>query len=500
LAALMARPVAAATLAFPDLPELQGDSGGAGAVWFDGGDLMFVAGRGAVHRLPRDGAPVSEPTELGLAIDADGTRAISGGLVVFVDRAGGAMRYLEGHWEMAQVPLVGEDSLVAVAVDSKGRAYCVGASRALYVWHEDQWRTHPYSAEMRPLAAAVSPGGQLFLVGRKGLVVRFDDGKFSPLIAPGLRAETIDADWHAAWYSVASDRLWVRAGEDGLVRIDVNDRLAREFRIPVYDEEASGASSGDTILDGHSTARGDRLVMAMGRSLYSHEDGRFTYLGNAPATLRDVALISQDREIRVTHERGISRLSTVGENLQPDRPLSEEEQKLLESNLRWRLRVARVRSKKPLFFLPTLRVQPGFAIHPDDEDWSSFDLELGLGVLIAPIKAKKDTGPTLWLWPEVGYHFDNHPRRGGHSADLGMGLGVGTHIIAVFYRPAAALGRLGDTQGAFGFHHSVSAQLLWGVVGIEAGHQVYPGDGRALHGYNAGISFNLIPWFWLLVM
>ena len=80
-----------------------------------------------------------------------------------------------------------------MAVDAGGTIYAVGRTHALYVRGSLRWYVYPYPTAMRPLGAATSPGGQLFIVGHDGLLVRFRDGAWDRPLVPGLSAEAIGA-------------------------------------------------------------------------------------------------------------------------------------------------------------------------------------------------------------------------------------------------------------------------------------------------------------------
>jgi hypothetical protein len=106
----------------------------------------------------------------------------------------------------------------------------------------------------------------------------------------------------------------------------------------------------------------------------------------------------------------------------------------------------------------------------------------------------------LWVWPELAYRYETHPTRGGHLFDLGVGVGFGTHLVGVFYRPRLVLGGIerGTDNGpaVYGLRQGVAVQALWGLLGLEVSHQFLGSNEGPLNDLRLGLSVNLAPLIW----
>ncbi|MCA9684534.1 MAG: hypothetical protein KC457_20270, partial [Myxococcales bacterium] len=284
-----------------------------------------------------------EPVEVENFIDADGTRAIGGLQAVFAAADGRVVRWSPSGISQEQVPLLEGDELVAVVVDASGYIYGIGRERALYERNSLRWRVYPYPDEddIRPLGAATSPGGQVYIVGRDGLLIRFHDGEWDRPLVPGLSPDTIHAPWYEAWYSAVTGTLWVRAGRDRLLEIEMGqqrslpkeetpptpefaedeeeggkkdkDKLrlrpgdapvegpkihlhlsgsvpVREHPIPVGLPGEGEPPAGFTAITGVSKASGDRVITSAGGKLWLFERERFVQVADDVGLVHDIAL------------------------------------------------------------------------------------------------------------------------------------------------------------------------------------------------------------------
>ena len=141
---------------------------------------------------------------------------------------------------------------------------------------------------------------------------------------------------------------------------------------------------------------------------------------------------------------------------------------------------------------PSWTVAPGGA-----KPRTSFSLDAGAGVLIAPFEPTDD--PTFWVWPQAGYTLDTHPDHVHHGAYLANGFGVGSSIIAGYYTPGFLVGG-SDGDLMVGFRHGVSAQALWGAVGVEFRHQFQGVGGSPEHDLGLMFSLNLAPLIWMAIV
>lgn len=484
----------------PEMPNTGSDES-VSAVWFDGRSRLFATTYNAAHVLKRGGTARTFPVELGVVEDADGYWSGVHGVAVLAARDGWIGRYGGVGWELERAPLVEGDTLSSVAVDGNGKIYCVGAEKALYVRDDDEFRVieYPDELEVRTLAAASSPGGQLYIVGRDGMILHFDGREFERMVVVGLSAYSIGAPWYSAWYSPDSDTLWVRAGKDRLLAIDVDTGAASEYNIPVVDLDASELEAGFTAIDGVATGRGDRLVMAMGRAVYVFESGRFRHVSTESGLVYDMALIHDEEAVYVATQSGLHRrsLRIPAEN-RPMRPLTQAEQRRLEELERRERRAANRRWDK--FWAPTLRAAAGPVWHLRDADpVTATAVDAGFGVMLTPVQKTSQGGPTFWVWPEVLYTYNAHADRGGHFFTAGVGLGFGTHLVAAYYAPRFGVGSSGDSITS-GFRHGLSTEVLWGVIGAEVSHQINFTNRGPQHAIRLLFGINIAPIIWLIIL
>jgi hypothetical protein len=481
---------------FPDL-STGGGRESVSSVWFDGRDKLYAATFNAAHVLKRGGNPRSYPVELEVIEDADGYWAGVDGVVVLVNRDGWLGRYQGVGWELERAPLLEGDNLAAVAVDGNQRIYCVGSQHAMYVREGEEFQVVPYPEELtvRPLAAASSPGGQVFIVGRDGIILHYDGRGFERKVVVGLTAYSVKSPWYSAWYSADSDNLWVRAGKDRLLAIDVDTGTATEYHIPVVDLDASTQSAGFTAIDGVATATGDRLVLALGRAVYVFEKGRFRHVSTESRLIYDMAIVHDEDAVYVATQDGLVRRSLqIPTENRPMQQLTETERRRLQELERRERRVAARNWDK--FWAPSLRAATGPSWHFGAPRLAAPVLDLGLGVMMTPVQKTSEGGPTFWVWPEALYTYDSHRERGGHMASLGVGLGWGTHLIAGYYTPRFAVGTSGQNLTA-ALRHGLSAQALWGVVGVGVDHQVNFTNQGEQHELRLIIGINFAPLIWL---
>lgn len=139
---------------------------------------------------------------------------------------------------------------------------------------------------------------------------------------------------------------------------------------------------------------------------------------------------------------------------------------------------------------PTMRFGFGGAAYAAPEDAAGtfeFDLALGLRVFVAG-----RAGPAAWLTPEIGY-----TRHGAHSRVTGRSFFVGgsaalpiAETTALVLSSALTLGRT-HGQGGVGLRTALRLEVLFGLVGLEVGHDWRDVDGADLHGVRVLITTDL---------
>ncbi|PRP96200.1 hypothetical protein [Enhygromyxa salina] len=520
------------------------------ALWSDGGELLLAGGRQAIYLYGRSGEQeATESVDVELFVDAAGTRAAGSVLAVFAAADGRIVSWRPGAVSQERAPLLAGDEIVAVVVDASGTIYAIGREHALYERSTRRWRVYPYPTKMRPLAAASSPGGRVHIVGRDGLLVRFLDGEWDRPLVPGLSPETIRAPWYDAWYSAVTESLWVRVGRDRLVQVEFGHQRAatqaeieaqplvrefeseseseaedardpegetqdadlhvsgsvptRELAIPIDAPAEGEPPPGFTAITGVSSAAGDRVVTTAGGRVWLWDRERFVLVGRDVGLVHDLVLDEGQDVAWVATLDALERVPLVAISAQQaEQPLGESDQKLLERLRRreaWQLRNA---DAPRFFWMPTVRVDNGVVFPLGATPVAGYSLEIGAGAMLQPLV--KERGPTLWVWPEVGYRFETHPSRGGHLFDLGVGVGFGTHMVAGFYRPRLVLGGIDrptdDGPAVYGLRHGVALEALWGVIGVEFSHQYLGSNEGGLNDVRLGLSINLAPLIWIGIL
>ncbi|NVB37171.1 hypothetical protein G6O69_04965 [Pseudenhygromyxa sp. WMMC2535] len=520
------------------------------ALWSDGDQLLLAGSNRSLYRIGRQGEPTREAVDIEVFVDADGTRAVGGQQAVFIAADGAMVRWTAQGIETDQVPLLEGDEIVAVAVDASGVVYAIGRERALYLRGSLRWRAYPYPENVHPLGAATSPGGQVYVVGRDGMMVRFDDGQWDRPLLPGLSPETLRAPWYEAWYSGVTQTLWIRAGRDRLLEVEmgeqrsdpepqeqslelgkrskkpkpdaaqgeegeegeppvegpkINLRLSgsvptREHPIPVGPPAEGEPPAGFTAITGVSVAAGDRVITSAGGQLWLFERERFVPIANDVGLVHDIVLDEGEDLAWVASQRDLRsyQLRAIGESTN-DEPLHDSDRRLLDRLLRREQWHERNADLPQIFWMPTARIDNGVVFPLGADPVAGYSLEVGAGALLAPLA--KDRGPTLWVWPELAYRFETHPIRGGHLFDVGVGLGFGTHLIAGFYRPRLVLGGIDQgledgEPGVYGLRHGLALEALWGIVGLEFSHQYLGSNRGSLTDLRLGLSINLAPLIW----
>lgn len=491
-----------AVAAPPPMPELPLPEHGmrqVTAAWHDGNDTMFVTTYREVHRLVAGGEVETWSSEIDVAVDGDGQGRGARAVFAVADRDGKVARFVSGTWRTIDLPLLEGDKVVAVSISAKGEVFIVGSNKAVYVWDDEEIEVEPYPEgyRVRALAGRSTPGGQLFIVGADALLLRFDNRGFRRIVVAGLRESVAFAPWRALWYSSDSGRVWIRAGQDGLLAIDPDTAEAVDHRIPTVDAEAR---KGDfASVTGVTTVGGDQLVLSMGRSVYRFEDGRFRFVGTESATVYELGFSRLEDAVYVATQDGLKRRTLGGERqVRPLRPLTASEARMLEETERRERRIA-LTPKSQLLQVPTVRVAFGTALQGALKTRRvSFALDAGVGVLLTPLQNVQ--GPTVWVWPEVAYHLDTHPARGYHVGSIGSGIGFGTHLVSGHYVPRFVAGASNAGGRLIGFRHGVIVQALWGVAGIELSQQLSGTERGFEQDFRLMFSINLAPVVWVLIL
>ena len=123
-----------------------------------------------------------------------------------------------------------------------------------------------------------------------------------------------------------------------------------------------------------------------------------------------------------------------------------------------------------------------------------------VGDLAAAGHCAVERGATTWFWPEIGYAYASHPRRGRNMATMGVGFGFGNDLVAGFYTPRFVVGSARG-ESAVGLRHGVGVHGGWGILGLEFQHGMVHVQDRGLeHDLRGLVSLNLAPLIWLAIV
>ncbi len=467
------------------------------AVWYDGRGAIYVAAPGLLSWQRGDAGWSVARTELGEPLGVAGWIGGDRLLIAVVDAQGLVLRKSGDVLEQRRLELQDGEVVVDVAVTGAGDVAII-TSAALWIWSDERLERNVWPPEGRidALAAAGSPGRQLFAVGRDGVAVRWQGRKGSRLVTSGAGASFSTVDWRAAWYSSDTGTLWVRAGEDGLLAISTEGAGAVEtIRIPRL-SKASAAATTKVHIDGSVGLAGDEVVFTMGHALFIMRERKIRWITDFDSDVDGIAFARDTEQVLVVRDNALEKVdsSAVRESLSEadTAPLNPRERDRLR-HARWRQRILSKSNPNARLLIPSMHVAVGGHGHLGVAR-GAFALDAGVGLQIAPNRPRLE--PTLWLWPRLDYVFDAHPTRGYHGATAGLGVGFGTDLVAGYYTPRAWVGAGRD--GAFGgYRHALGVHAAWGVVGLEVMHGVRTSPDGAQQEVGGMFTLNIAPLIWL---
>ena len=460
-------------------------------------------------------------------------------------------------------PLVFGDEERARLWDEVGGRGWLFAEKRWYVYDAaaQTWTSHPWPKDFSALDASFV-GEDLYVVGESGgLLRRVDERHFDRRVISGVDPRTRRLDFQRIWARPSGDRMWILAGLDRLVAVDLPSGVSVVYPIPVADGGAH-AAAGQPCLIGRvdeGGEGGDVVVVSTGPAIYRHRHGEVVHLASMDASVEALAFAPDGVSVEArlaeapldgaplgdeaadgssddpstdagdatrasTDARSTLESTTHNVSLEPPArdegaPLSRDDDRLMDAMSRRDNRSENLR-KGPAaetFWFPSLRISPGIDMR-FDEPRASYGMEVGLGVMLAP---RTDRDPdfrhgsratALWLWPELGYAYAADARGLGHGLFAGLGVGVGNDFVTGYYKPRVVVGAF-DRGAEFGFRHGLSAQTFWGVVGLELSHGMAFGrlppevvaatdatDARTRHDLRLALDVNLVPLVWAVIL
>lgn len=420
---------------------------------------------------------------------------------------------------MQSAPLVLGETIIAAHWDAQHGGTLVGEKR-LYVVREDgTWRAREWPDEVRP-HAVVMLGERLAFVGEPGaLYVRADAEHFDHILVSGIDDRTRNLAWRRAWLNLDKQQLWVLAGADRLLRIDLtlerNTGDATTFPIP---HEGSTRGQPQLIGEPGGPDRPDKVAVAVGASVFAWRDGEVVEVGRHEAPVTELSFVGEATVVASakspdSEQPQAREFSLAPRHDESPTQLTAHDQRVFDTITRADRAADRVKTRPggDTFWFPTVRMGPALELRFDDPV-AAFGMDVGVGVLLAPPSSDgHQRGHALrpvepWFWPEIGYSYSTDARSLSHSVFAGVGFGVGNDFVAGYYKPRGVLGRF-DQGPRAGLRHGLSVQAFWGALGIEFSHGVAFFDDSSdaglppvRHDLRIGLDINLVPFVWALTL
>lgn len=487
---------------------------GAHALWGDGEDRLFAAGDSGVYALRRG----QGPTELALPEriyrpELTGAGRGESAVVVVWNRDGQVAR-IRDQRPVASAKLDAGGCLGVV--DAAGTFFCVRSSGAVEVWPADEGAVPQHVPEpatgLTVRGATLGPGGRLLIVPesradpRTGarVVYLLQDGALVPLLLDekrALPAAARDAVWRGAYYSPATDTLWIGSRSDRLLAFSLQRGGCRE--VVLADTADLSSLSGGRAPGGREV-----LWLKAGARFMVYDGERFYGVGlEPPGRAYDVFPIYFD----LSDGTGYLLTGQGTKTRRLDLPLwgrdGSAQQRLKQPTLRWTTLPFLTLGLGPVWRLGDQPVPLPPSLPPADPAAAAagpgaelaLDLRLGLG-----FGARRRGGSTFqntfWLLPELGYSYGKTAPAATHLFTAGPGFGYGGKLVLVRYAPHFVVGRaLGET--ALGVRNGLGLALLYGLFGVEVAHQYlhYTGTGAGgaplggQHDVRLMFSLNMVP-------
>jgi len=174
----------------------------------------------------------------------------------------------------------------------------------------------------------------------------------------------------------------------------------------------------------------------------------------------------------------------------PRSELSVRDRRRLEVDERRRRRASWLTDRRAL---PSLRVGVGpiAPLAPARPATAAFDLDAGLWVVPRP-RARA----SLTLRPAFGYALVADRTAPRHAVTLGLGVGVGSPLVTVSWVPTLLAGAA-DRAPMVGARHGIEVALGYGVVSVQARHDIVPTDGRVEQAVGVVFGFDFVAIAWL---
>jgi hypothetical protein len=174
----------------------------------------------------------------------------------------------------------------------------------------------------------------------------------------------------------------------------------------------------------------------------------------------------------------------------PRDALSPRDQRRLDADRRRRQRAVWLAERRAL---PSLRVGVGplAPVSPARPAATAMDLDVGLWVVPRP-RARA----SLTLRPSIGYALVAERHDARHAAALGVGLGVGSPLVTVSWVPALLVGAV-DRAPLVGVRHGVEVALGYGLVSVQARHEIIPRGARVEQAVGVMFGFDFVAIAWL---
>ncbi|MGB1698804.1 MAG: hypothetical protein ACPHRO_02540, partial [Nannocystaceae bacterium] len=417
-------------------------------------------------------------------------------LAAIVDEAGALWRFDGARWSPNQLSPEEVAGVRALAVSAGGEVFAV-SDTVLHVWNGEVWDRIELPAKLqnRPLALAASPGGRLYLGSQGDTIWVFNGRKFDRLVYAGIDVEVMNSEVEDLQYQAIENAVWFVTKSGFLTRVDIGAGIGRDWRLPAPGTGDTAQSGRDPWqLFGYEKPGGYQVFVTRNSAIYSYQGDRVVWRGEASDSVEVVWPESGGRRLAVATRAGsLERLDGTLRREDVQYVLSPKEEQRAD---RAAQRRPPPRILKEGRLVPDIGLRLGGTVNlAGNRGASSFRLEAGLGVLVAPV-APSSKGIAFWIWPRAGYKLDTNARgtQPGFFGDVG--LGVGNALLL----GAAHIGALVDfyeRATSVGVRYSGGLYAVWGTVGIEAHLEEITPTSERMRSMSVLFSLNIAPVLWL---
>ncbi len=462
------------------------------ALWSDDA-VMLVSDYGNVYVQCRGGRRATSPTLYGI----ERVTAVGSGpamRMAAVGKEGKLLTWKGGSWETGQVPAIGEEDLVGVAIASDGRIFAAGEKSALYIGMGNTWTTHAYPDELTEVTSSVMAADGRLLLGAKTGIYTFDGEHFAPLVPPERFSGEVSDLWQAP-----SGTVWA-VTYDHVVEIRGSE--VKKLDPPIFGRLRA--------ITGTSTPDGDVVLIAAQSELAFLHKGKFLRADGRYSFPEELHLDAFNEVVYIAHRDGLTRVPFD----HPAIVTKPRAASICPLPAGASLPVSTVRDTRTPVRLEKAELTPAKKGKPKDVRQPMPTLRLGFGTAIGKLPGESPTAgfafdlmggatvgvhPYISVFPEIGYGYTRLRGDKQHLFLAGVGPLFGNEYAAVGVVPRFAVGDFGELF-AIGTRTALVGSFAYDVVALEVAHQWLRVGGEDLHEARITASINVLPLFAVIIL